>query len=474
MVTSIENILDEQNVKLADTVYAQFPEAVRQYQMVANGEYSIFTDEKKLLNYASYMEYHRIYESQKDDVYEELEQRIREIDTENKDLNAASKEQYKQGIVDTAVQEKQLQLRSSKKLLLEKKKALEAAYHKKAEELCKERGILLGNRILMYKKELMLNCYENLIRLFPFLPKKSQMEFFHEMPFYTNDLTELSEALKRGEEIAVEGGPCLFGLQEVYVVIKLTDGTEHKFDYNIAHYGAEDTGEAGCELLEELVSAQSGSIVDISFIDRKKALTRQEYLELKYPFEIAKHFGAKLVIPLPDLSYIKYMSALVEQMEESVAAKGIERFQEVCYRISDMMLETIEEIAQSYQDVSYVVVHDRNRELCEKYYHERAAYFDSSRAKDTIRYLTKNPYRQQSILDYVTMPALPLYLYGIKHVIQVDGMNEVDSYRKCGKIHKSSLALHAMLYPEYVSRDGKHTVFYSKLEDKDYRIPCTC
>ena len=155
-------------------------------------------------------------------------------------------------------------------------------------------------------------------------------------------------------------------------------------------------------------------------------------------------------------------------MRDDVVRNAVERFDRVIFRIADMMLAKIGEIAALYPNVEYTLIHERTPELKEIYYAGREKYAVRSKSKDVIRGLTHNELRQQSIYDYVTMPALPLYLYGISNIIQIDCMNEVDSHRKCRQIHNQGLHLYAMLYPEYVGRDGKHTVFYSKLEDKDY------
>ena len=67
------------------------------------------------------------------------------------------------------------------------------------------------------------------------------------------------------------------------------------------------------------------------------------------------------------------------------------------------------------------------------------------------------------------MPALPYYIYGAKTILQVDSMDEIDSYRKCKRAHRSAfLNFACLLFPEMLCDDGEHTLYCAQLEYKDY------
>ena len=59
------------------------------------------------------------------------------------------------------------------------------------------------------------------------------------------------------------------------------------------------------------------------------------------------------------------------------------------------------------------------------------------------------------------MPALPFYLLGIRDILEIDSVDETDSFRKCGKAHKGTINLSCILYPEKLSADGKNTVYHA-------------
>ena len=117
-----------------------------------------------------------------------------------------------------------------------------------------------------------------------------------------------------------------------------------------------------------------------------------------------------------------------------------------------------------YPEIEVAVVHARDEKLCRLYYEKRAGYLTPS----TIRRLTDIPGKSDAIQDYITMPALPFYIWGITDILQMDSLDETDSYRKCAKIHKNTINLCAILYPERISKDGENTIFYAPLEYKEY------
>ena len=64
-------------------------------------------------------------------------------------------------------------------------------------------------------------------------------------------------------------------------------------------------------------------------------------------------------------------------------------------------------------------------------------------------------------------PLVP-YLLGIRDILEIDSVDETDSFRKCGNAHKGTINLSCILYPEKLSADGKNTVYHAKQEFKDY------
>lgn len=319
-----------------------------------------------------------------------------------------------------------------------------------------------GKQILMYK-----NCLEicDFALLRGLLPQLAPVSYTKrdKMPYFTAGLAAMAEKIRCGGQVAVEGGPCLFGTDEVRVEVVRKDGRKDYFDYNTGKAYLE-SGEETADF-REFATAHAREIKALRFENRKRGLTPQEWAFIKYPFEIAQALGAPLVIPIPDVSYAKYLDALLKDADEPVRREALEAFRAVSHSICDMHLAVIRRMQQLHNTVRCEVVHERDTQLCRKYYEARAPYMERNKV---IRNLTGIPEKLESIKDYVSMPALPLYLYGISNVIEVDSMDEADSFRKCRKAHKGSLNLACVLFPELLSSDRIHTIFDAPLDRKEY------
>ena len=88
-----------------------------------------------------------------------------------------------------------------------------------------------GTGILRYK-----DCVEVLDfrMLTEILPQLGSVDYSirDNLPYFTAGLAGIAEKLRAGEKVAVEGGPCLFGTDEVTVEIIRKDGRKDFFDYN--------------------------------------------------------------------------------------------------------------------------------------------------------------------------------------------------------------------------------------------------
>lgn len=361
-------------------------------------------------------------------------------------------------------------------------------------ELCTKKGILLTDTVYKSSNPEMVDfkivsgdfyefvsadgaCqmlrYKNCLDLVDFsmlcekLPLLSNIDYKKKLglPYFTDGLTDIADCIVRGERIAVEGGPCLFGTNEVMIEVVLHDGSKNYFDYNTGkRYFKEDHDDEN-DNFAEYVKHFAGEISDLHFENKKEGLTPQEWAFIKYPFEIAEKLDAPLVIPIPDMSYAKYLTAVLADVDENVRKEALLEFRTISHEICDLYLELIEQVKLLHNTVHCDVVHERDEALCKKYYEARSMHMDRNRVERT---LTGIPEKFESVKDYVSMPALPYYLYGIKNVIEVDSMDEADSYRKCKKAHKGFLNLSCILFPELLSSDGVHTIFDAPWDRKEY------
>lgn len=321
-----------------------------------------------------------------------------------------------------------------------------------------------GKKKLLFKNSVNISDFAGILKKIPELDK---MDFpgRDTMPFFTKNLGKIQEVLEEGRPIAVEGGPCLFGVSDVEVEICMKDRICRTFDYCTGkRHGVALNSENGDDM-ETFFEKYPDQIERVVFHDHKKGITSQEYESILYVFQAAAALHGTAVIPLPDMSYSKYLSAVIRNLDYDQRQQIIKDFHRVSWRICDLYINLIHQMEKTYPDVKCIIVHERDQKLCSKFYTERQPYIERNKI---LRMITSMPKRKESVKDYVSMPALPYYLLGIKDILEIDSVDETDSFRKCAKAHKGVINLSCILYPERLSRDGKNTIYQAGQEYKEY------
>lgn len=439
MLLSLDDILKDAQIHVKDSAYARDSERLLRWGITSNNFFEVVQDEKES---QIYQELSQIKQQQSDwnETKEmlnrqlvEIQKRLKELKNEEEDLTHAHADEIKE--------------------LRKQKKEIREAMHLQETTPTKYWFVKFKNCLYATSFSTIGN----------YIPQMKNMSFrcLEKMPLFTAGFAQLKKAVEEGRPIAVTGGPCLFGAHEVSVMLEKKDGTWDDYDFSSgenAQYTIHTEG-----LAEALQDAQH-DITSISVVNHKKGLTSQEYDSIQCLFECAQAVNARLTIPLPDMSYIKYFCNITQNLPREVAEEGLQKFRQVSFEICDMYLRLIEDFQKEYPSVEVAVIHERNTELCRKFYEGREPFLDNR----LVRNLSNIPGKADSILDYITMPALPYYLWGITDIIQMDSLDEADSYRKSCKLHKGTVKIYAMLYPERLSEDGKHTIFYAPLQYKEY------
>ena len=319
---------------------------------------------------------------------------------------------------------------------------------------------------LRFKESATVMDFEQTVKAFPALAAvkyKSRKKF----PYFTDNLDLLVEAMNNGEAVAVEGGPCLFGAYEVSVFVHTDDGEVHEFDYANGKIYLSDASFSDEDTLAQFVLRNGEHVVRIDFKQYKEQLTSQEYLQLRYPFEIASALGGALVIPLPDMSYRKYLVASLETVSEEIRQKALADFDEILKNIVGFYLNEIDALQKHFQIKDFACLHLGTADLLKVWYEKRVHYCESVKF---LKRLTSRAESFESVKDYVTMPALPFYLFGAKNILEVNTFIETDSYHKCKKRHKSAFKMGCILIPELLSKNDVDIVYNAPLEFKNYGV----
>ena len=307
------------------------------------------------------------------------------------------------------------------------------------------------------------------------LPSLRDLKCVHKrlFPYYAENLAAIRRGLETEPDlVCVEGGPCLFGEHEVSVIVTLSDGTEFAFDYSTGkEYADRQEQYAGDAYASEtmdlagFLSARTDRIVSLRFVNRKTGLTGQEYLQVFFPFSVAAALDTALVMTLPDMSYRKYLEAAAAPLPRDIRETALRDFDTILYAISDMYLRLIDELQARFALRRFACVHGRDTALISRFMEGRTPFIERNKI---LRRLTFNPAKLESIKDYISMPALPYYLHGSKFILEINSMDETDSFRKCRAAHKGVLELGCILFPELLSGDGEHTLYCAPIEHKAY------
>ena len=448
MLTTIREELEKAGVNLQDSVYSDTPEKILDYKLTIGDFVEAVAADRAVEDFGVLLEYYGTQQEvyAEDGEYYKAVNRLKQI-----------KKMLKTNEVSADDLES---VRIERKELSKKIGELTSELEKKVEE-----------RLGFSWKEKKVLCYKNTVFLSWLADLEKRLKVLEGLglpkvygyPLFISNLRSLEEAMGYGEQIGIVGGPCLFGIDEVIFSLELDDGSVVRFDSCCGRRCLNENKTQAT--LEEFTLKYGPKIKNAMLDNRKTGVTRQEYDSIYNLFSFARVFNARCVIPLPDISYFKYAASDLKGLPEKLRNKAMDDFMRECFVISDMYLELIEKIAEKFPTVEYCVLHYRNKKLVDLFYEKRRPYVDNS---SYLQKITNVSGKKDSVIDYITMLALPYYVYGTKTVIQLDSVDETDSGRKCNKIHKGDIRLCQLLYPEYLSPDMEHTIYNAPLEYKEY------
>lgn len=463
MITSILEILKNHGINLNQSVYYNESDQFLNFRISCKDLFSLIGVDKTNEPFKIIMICKKLIDQKKQQLeYIEISKKLNSIITKIKDLHSQEKINNQNGSIKSNLKE----LRLQKKILVIKKENLEQKYKMEVyQKVFNDLDASPNERLaIKFKNKSIINSFENIKDFIPEL-KSIQANLIDEMPLFTNKINELKKSIQEDKKIAIEGGPCLFGSNEMDIIIFHSDGTSKTFDFSVGNHG-ENLRNLEEISVEDYIMKHKNHIINIDFNILKKGITSQEYDSIHYLFEFGAALNANIVIPIPDFSYKKYFLNILRGLDSNLISKIINNFNPKLYEVSDMFINLINKIKQKdkYKNLEVCIVHDRDKKLLDLFYSQRQKEF----TPHIIKGLTNNQNKMDSILDYTSMPALPFYIWGIKDIIQIDSFYETETYIKCSQIYNNIINIFALLYPERLSKDNKTTIFNTELKYKEY------
>ncbi len=456
MKTTIKELLNGMGIAENESVYALCNQKIREFPVTAGNFFHAESFDKWQNNLWIHEIFCRKMEEKKSrPIYKSLEEQLVYVTGQIGKIKETDPKGYDH-------MEELRALRSVKKGITKAMENLTEYYQTQADsEIESEYGVK-RRQVLVYKNTVSMGSFTDLERQIPAL-NNIKLSWIRECPLLLGNIPELKKATERGEQIGIVGGPCLFGTYEVEVLVHHKDGQIFTYDFSSGHRYDKIDKET-MDFANHMEYYRS-KVDQVDFLNLKKGMTAQEAESLEVLFVFAQVLKAKLAIPIPDISYQKYLYTVLEKEDEDLRLKTIEKFRVITRKIADFYLAGIEELKKEYPDVEVLVLHERDEALCKEFHEKREVYF---RKSGLIQRMTAKRQKTDAIFDYISMLALPFYFWGTPHVIQIDNLDETDSYRKCKKVHKRAFSLSSVLYPERLSCNGEDTIFNAPLAYKEY------
>lgn len=456
MKATIDELLSQKEVLKEETIYFVEKDEVNLFPITAGNFFHMEPAEKwqgesRLEN--DFQE--KMREREKEQTYRELFKLAEKIKAQIRDIKEEDPKGYGH----------MMQLRALRFVKHSIEKALQEMrlyYQSEVErEMQKAYGIK-GRKLLVYKNTVCLGSFEDLVRQIPSL-RKVRLEWIRRIPLLLKNIDSIRNAVTMNVPIGLVGGPCLFGLYEVEIVVRHKDGQRFSYDFSSGHH-YDRAGQKTFEFADH-VAQNTTKIESIHFINWKRGITAQEHDSLEVLFDVGTVLGAKVAVIIPDISYLKYLSTVIAPLDSAMKSRVLEEFRAEAHKITDLYLNRIDKLKTQYPDVEVRVLHERDTKACEIFHTGREAFFQNS---GLIHRMTAKREKKDAVFDYISMLALPYYFWGTPQVIQIDNLDETDSYRKCRKVHKDAFSLSAILYPEKLCANGEQTIFNAPLEFKEY------
>ncbi|MCH5275789.1 MAG: hypothetical protein J1E65_08105 [Lachnospiraceae bacterium] len=456
MKTTIDKLLRQKEIPKEDTVYFLAKKEVNHFPITAGNFFQIETADKwQGESWPELFFQTKLKEKEEDLTYQELLETEKKIQLRIREMKEEDPKGY-----GHMVQLRSLRL--VKHSIEDALQELRLYYQSEIEQEMKQVYGICNRKLLVYKNTVCLGSFEDLVYQIPSL-KKVELSWICRMPLLLRNIESISSAVRKNIPIGLIGGPCLFGLYEIEIVVQHKDGRHFSYDFSSGRHYDRD-GQKTYEFADH-VAQNAKKIQSIHFINWKRGVTVQEQESLEVLFDVGSVLGAKVAVTIPDISYVKYLSTVIAPLDDGLKKQALKEFRVEAHIIADMYLSRIEELKCRYPDVEVKVLHERDTEACEKFYAGREAFFQNS---GLIHRLTAKREKTDAVFDYISMLALPYYFWGTPQVIQIDNLDETDSYRKCRKVHKDAFSLSAILYPEKLCANGEQTIFNAPLEFKGY------
>lgn len=299
------------------------------------------------------------------------------------------------------------------------------------------------------------NTVENIVKVLPklkdtYIPRTN-------IPIFSYNLREFVNRLK-DKNSAIEGGPCIIGVDETFFCIVYRNGQRKYFDIMTGFEdGPKNTYLPKRYDLANIIARDRRDIVDIEIYEKHHGPTLHNAIELYRLMLIAKKLELPLVIGLPDEAYRKYLSSVVNPLR--IADKVSKEIYTLLDRIVDEFLKLISAINKVLKLEKFEVLHSRNTKLIEVFYQKR------SEVASSVGNITDIQIKKEAIIDYICLPAVPNFIWETTNILEVNNIMELESLKVAIKVFPK-IFFSALIFPYIPDIYNYSSMYHGKSRHK--------
>jgi len=278
-----------------------------------------------------------------------------------------------------------------------------------------------------------------------------------DIPVFTYDLSGFTKRMER-QISAIEGGPCIIGVDELYLILQFKNGRRVNYDFITGcEEGPQNEYNPNAYQLAEIVSKAYSEIVEIDILKKQHGVTFQHLVEVHRLMSVAKALDLPVVIGIPDHAYKSQWRSVLSPLKGRFDIA--ERIEATIDDITNEFVLLINDVASELGLRNFEVLHSKNEPVM------RCFLQAKNGMSERPRRLTRSQNKRDAVLDYICMPALPHYVWGATNILEINNVAEFESLKGTAECFPR-VSLSALMFPFVPNLSGSDSMYHSKNDEK--------
>lgn len=299
------------------------------------------------------------------------------------------------------------------------------------------------------------NTFNNVTMILPQLEGLSNITT--NMPLFTYELSSFKTRMGK-EKSAIEGGPCIIGVDELYLRLRFKNGAQINYDFITGcEEGPTNDYIPNTYPLAEVINKAYLEITEMDIIKKQHGVTLQHFIEVHRLISIAKALDLPVMIGIPDHAYKSQWKSVLGPFycQFNIA----EKIEDTVDDITNEFVLLVNNIASEVGYSNFEILHSSNEPVMRCLSQAR-----NGMRKNSQR-LISNMNKRDAVLDYICMPVIPNYTWGATNILEVNNVAEFESVKGAIKGFPQ-VSLSALMFPFLPNLSGYDSMYHSINNEK--------